>query len=463
MSTSAKPSAPRLELLEHHYGSETGCDVVFLVGRESSQENCLRIPAHSHVLKEATPVFGAMFSNNFFIQRQQQQQDAGLIENGSESTSETNEQNVITPQPIFVSDLDGKAFDNLMKYLYDSQVILQSVETTIETLKAAHKYQCAGLARKCVNHLIGLISVDNVLLISANVAMLCGDFQNLENLCREAKEGDSTTFPQLVQRRLSEANSELNIELDCAWLVYNCLSFIDRNAVAVLQSDEIEDLSVSTIHHIMSRDTLDVKEGLVFNALVRWADKECKRQHLPLTSESKRKVLQDLLYLPRYLRMEASDFRSGPAASGLLTPEEVETLTHLIQIGPDSVSPSPESSPFKRIQALGIPTSKSLRIHLGYLLRPRRKPVDQKQGNDMGSGCGANPYGSWKWVARLKKMRCCLLCCESRGSSRCPSPSISSPVRRSSEPRLSISSGTRRENKVGLVERAVVIFACLFD
>lgn len=168
--------------------------------------------------------------------------------------------------------------------------------------------------------------------------------------------------------------------------------------------------------------------------------------------------------------MSSSAFLSGPAESGLLLKDEVEAITHLIQIGPDVFTPaSPETSPYKRIQSLGIPSSKSLRIHLNYLLKPRKSPdikknqVNRTEGSD----------GSWKWIARLKKMKCGLLCCESgSAASRCASPSVlSSPVRSNNgisgndQPRLSIaSSETRRENpKVGFVERAVVIFACLFD
>lgn len=179
----------------------------------------------------------------------------------------------------------------------------------------------------------------------------------------------------------------------------------------------------------------------------------------------------DLIYRPRYLRMSSSEFLSGPAESGLLSPEEVSSLSHLIQIGPDTLAPvSPETSPYKRIQSLGIPAPQSLRIHLNYLLKPRKTPDDKKS---QGTGNNGPPDGNW--VARLKKMRCCLLCCENSGSvsmrpSRCTSPSIlSSPVRRVSEddqPRLSIPSGRegRGENhKVGFVERAVVIFACLLD
>lgn len=120
--TNEKPSAPRLELLEHHYGSEVGCDVVFLVG--PSQDNCLRIPAHSHILKEATPVFAAMFSSNFFHQCNQEKEppsegdQSSVTRTTKVSSSETSaeDQQKLIPFQIPVPDLDGKAFDNLMKY-----------------------------------------------------------------------------------------------------------------------------------------------------------------------------------------------------------------------------------------------------------------------------------------------------------------------------------------------------------
>lgn len=191
-----------------------------------------------------------------------------------------------------------------------------------------------------------------------------------------------------------------------------------------------------------------------------WADKECKRRHFPLTCESKRTVLQDLLYLPRYLRMSSSDFLSGPGNSGLLTSDEVETITHLLQIEPETFVPTPESSPHKRIQNLGIPASKSLRIHLGYLLRPRRSPLDKK--NSQGTGNHASGNSERNWMQRLKRVRCCLLCCESGGGSnaRCASPS-GGPSDDDSE--ITTRSVRRGSTKAGFIERAVVIFACLFD
>lgn len=51
----------------------------------------------------------------------------------------------------------------------------------------------------------------------------------------------------------------------------------------------------------------------------RWAETECKRLHLPLTSESKRLVLQDLVYVVRYFQMSYFQFLIGPVNSCLLS------------------------------------------------------------------------------------------------------------------------------------------------
>jgi len=82
------PSAPLLAQMEI-YGSESGCDVVFLAG----QEEKWRLPAHKAVLERANPVFKAMFSSNFDL-------------------SETDKEN---PKTIHVPDVDGRAFDNLLR------------------------------------------------------------------------------------------------------------------------------------------------------------------------------------------------------------------------------------------------------------------------------------------------------------------------------------------------------------
>lgn len=90
--------------------------------------------------------------------------------------------------------------------------------------------------------------------------------------CTE-KEGDGVSkcinLPQLLQRRLSEPNVVLDIEMECVILVNSCLDFIDQNATTVLQSEEIEDLDYSSINYILRRDTLLVQESVVFGSIVR--------------------------------------------------------------------------------------------------------------------------------------------------------------------------------------------------
>ena len=56
----------------------------------------------------------------------------------------------------------------------------------------------------------------------------------------------------------------------------------------------------------------------VFDALQRWSDRECRRQHLELTSANRRRVLEGSQYLVRYLTMSREEFIKVPYRSGLL-------------------------------------------------------------------------------------------------------------------------------------------------
>jgi hypothetical protein len=138
-----------------------------------------------------------------------------------------------------------------------------------------------------------------------------------------------------------------SIEMECAGLLYKCLLFVDGCAETILASEEMEDLDISTVGLILGRDTLNVKkELLVFSALMRWADKECKRQQLPLTPFSKRQVLADKVFLPRYLTMTLAEFQSngGPAHSGIFTNEELWAFTRILKEDLMTVSMSAPNS-----------------------------------------------------------------------------------------------------------------------
>ena len=74
-----------------------------------------------------------------------------------------------------------------------------------------------------------------------------------------------------------------------------------------------------TLCAVLERDTLGIRESRLFGAVGRWADAECHRQQLPLTSENKQKVLGKALTLIRFPLMTVEEFAAGKLEhSGLL-------------------------------------------------------------------------------------------------------------------------------------------------
>ena len=86
----------------------------------------------------------------------------------------------------------------------------------------------------------------------------------------------------------------------CSALMKECLEVIDSEASHVLQCEDLEDLDLSALNMVVCRETLNVKSEMeVFNALVRWSGRECKRQRLEMTNGNRRKVLEGCQYLVR--------------------------------------------------------------------------------------------------------------------------------------------------------------------
>ena len=86
------------------------------------------------------------------------------------------------------------------------------------------------------------------------------------------------------------------------------------------------DIDFSTLESVLLRDTLNVREVVIFNAVSRWAEVECQRRDLDVTSENKREVLGEAFYLIRIPAMQLEEFANGPAQSGLLTPHETTNV-----------------------------------------------------------------------------------------------------------------------------------------
>jgi hypothetical protein len=156
----------------------------------------------------------------------------------------------------------------------------------------------------------------------------------------------------------------------CGALQHNCLEYIDMHAKEVLKQEKVEDLDLEGLRLIAERETLTVPlESVLFDALVRWCNRECKRRRLELSPENKRAVLgEDILYSVRYLLMSSEEFLSGPMQSGLLNQTEINVilgyiLHHRVHENPHLAKFIPRMrTPRSRPRGQPIPLSQRSRI-----------------------------------------------------------------------------------------------------
>ncbi len=253
----------------------------------------------------------------------------------------------------------------LCRYLYNETVTLQSVMTALTTLYAAHKYMCPGLARTVVNYLRENLSERNVLLVLQHICLYCSSARGepwaapvtspprrrRSSIQRQQQQlthepSAPPLYPEEEDRKpllLEDAITEDDVrEFEagmavsdspkkrsggvncCAVLLKECLELIDRRASAVLASEDLEDLDIAALKMVVCRETLCASETDVYDALLRWSARECKRQRLALTPANRRAALEGAQFLVRYLTLTPEELTG---ASGLLTPEEASALT----------------------------------------------------------------------------------------------------------------------------------------
>ncbi|XP_075224210.1 BTB/POZ domain-containing protein 2-like isoform X2 [Lycorma delicatula] len=250
---------------------------------------------------------------------------------------------------VAIHDVDGRAFDHLLRFLYREDVNLQSVSTALATLYAAHKYLCAGLMRTCITYLDNHLTTGTVLQIYQHVRLYCGEVHQIDVkderrdlglwiASAPPQESDMETYSVGVDK---DSNDNLDtVTCLCSSLHHNCLQFIDANANSVLAEESVEDVTIDALKEIAQRDTLVMSsEAVLFSALERWCNRECKRCQLELSAENRRSVLgDDLLFSVRYLLMTSQEFLSGPMQSGLLDQFETTVILGHILSSPVSAT-----------------------------------------------------------------------------------------------------------------------------
>ena len=240
-------------------------DVFFDVGGDLGDSE--RYPGHKYVLATGSSVFYAMFFG-------------GLC--GDSNKAKDEEEQLV----ISVPDVEPAAFLAMLRYLYYDQVSLDE-DNVLATLYAAKKYIVPHLAGECVKFLEARLTAKNACVL-------------------------------LSQARLFEE----------AELSTRCWEVIDAQAeLALLASDSFADVDVDTFKLILSRESLNCKETVVFRAALQWAEAECKRREIEEESlEKKREVLEPFLALIRFPAMDVEDFADEVVKSDVLSLQETTDI-----------------------------------------------------------------------------------------------------------------------------------------
>ncbi|XP_069371057.1 BTB/POZ domain-containing protein 6-B-like isoform X2 [Paralichthys olivaceus] len=150
---------------------------------------------------------------------------------------------------IHIPDVEPTAFLILLKYMYSDGIELEA-DTVLATLYAAKKYIVPALAKACVTFLETSLEAKNACILLSQSCL----FEE----------------PELRQR---------------------CWEVIDAQAELALCSEGFCEIDMPTLEVILQRDTLNVREVVVFQAVLNWSVAECQRQSLAVNPRNQRVVL----------------------------------------------------------------------------------------------------------------------------------------------------------------------------
>ncbi|XP_067658580.1 BTB/POZ domain-containing protein 6-like [Haliotis asinina] len=189
---------------------------------------------------------------------------------------------------VDVPDIEIEPFKIFLRYLYCDEVLINS-DNVLSVLYCSKKYNVQSLLTKCLALVKNMMSVDNV--------------------CSLIEQAHFFDEPQLYQ---------------------SCLSFIHQHGADVLRTTGFIQLSRACVLDVISSDSLASEERYVIEAMLRWAEAECKRQNEPVHDSNLRKILGELLFQIRFNLLDISYYSSKVSTRKILTDAEKVTLFQAI-------------------------------------------------------------------------------------------------------------------------------------
>ena len=196
-----------------------------------------------------------------------------------------------TKDTIELPDCDYESLLELFRYMYSEKVNL-SGNIVMGVLYLAKKYIVPSLADKCTEYLKEKIDTSNVF--------------------------DILSFAQKYHEGV---------------MVDRCWKLIDQETDEALESDGFETIDKSLLEEVVTRDSLKIREVALFEAVDRWAGKQCQKQGLAEDGEKKRRILgEQIIKAIRFPVMSVQEFASVVVDTNILTPDETTGLVNFFTI-----------------------------------------------------------------------------------------------------------------------------------
>ena len=182
---------------------------------------------------------------------------------------------------VHLSDTDDEYLEEFLRFLYTDECNL-TADNAMSVLYLAKKYIVPSLAEKCIEFLESIFTAENILTILHRTVQL--DEKNLEKKC---------------------------------W------DFVELHASEVVASVAFIDINQSTLTDVLKRESLNVKEYDLYNAVLKWSEEECSRKGMEANATNKRTAIANAIYQIRFASMTLQEFGQITSQSSMLTPEEI--------------------------------------------------------------------------------------------------------------------------------------------
>ena len=192
-----------------------------------------------------------------------------------------------TSDTIALSDCEYEGLSELFRFIYSDEVCL-SRSCVMQVLYLAEKYILPSLVSKCLEYLSEIVDESNAFCILAHAS------------------------------RYSEQSKDL---------VENCWEVIDDHTEQAIKSDEFVKIDRSILEALVDRDSLNIQEINLFEAVNNWAEYQCKLKGLVADGCVKRDIIgENIVAKIRFPVMRKSEFVSVVLDCNILLPHEAFDL-----------------------------------------------------------------------------------------------------------------------------------------